>query len=481
MAQTSGFQADVVICGSGFAGFSAALTARAGGAEVIMLEKRHNLGGTSNFVEGTYGVESPMQLARGINITREQAFRTQMDFSHWAANAGLVRAFIEKAADNVRWLQHMGAEYEDLIAMYPGSSPVWHLFKADNMFARGAEVINIFAAKAKESGIRILTDTAAKELLLDRSKKIAGIMAKDKAGNTIQIKSRAVIIATGDFANNKEMLEKYTRFGDAAPTFNAGMMGDGIKMAWAAGAASEGLATVLGFLHAKGDKPERSHIGVTVRGSYLWVNQAGERFCAEDIGYVSINAIAIQPGRLMYVIFDETAKNKLEEEGATFHRGKVTWDQAEPFDLDTDIKSGIKTGSVFVADTLAELGKKICINAATFKETISEYTRCCKQRYDDVFFKNAKDLQPITAPKFYAVKACTSLLNTLGGIKINGRAEVISTDSRVIPGLYASGNCAGGLYGDTYDVNFTTGGASAFAIGTGRIAGENVLKYIEKA
>lgn len=484
MAKNNNLLADVIICGSGFAGLSAALTTRDGGAEVIVLEKRHKLGGISNFVEGTYGIESPLQRARNVDITKEEAFLSLMGYSHWQANAALARAFIDKATNNIVWLQQMGAEFDDLIAIYPGGPQVWHIFKAKHIQARGTAVINVLARKASERGIRIYTDIAVKKLLTDRAKRISAVIAEDKIGNTIQANSKAVIIATGDFANNKKMLEEHTRYGNAATWFNIGMTmtGDGIKMAWEEGAASEGLATVLGCFLMKGTK-QRSNLRNAIFEPYhLWVNKRGERFCAEDIMQTTaMNALAKQPDGIMYVIFDENTKKQIEKKGAVGRLGETVWDQSKQIDLDADIEKSIKDGNIYIADTLLELGEMITANIDTFQKTLDEYNKCCQQHYDDVFFKNTRYLRPVLSQKFYAVKVNLTLLCTLGGIKINHKTEVIDKNNHVIPGLYAVGNCAGGLYGDTYDIHNITGGASAFAIGSGRIAGENALKYIGKA
>jgi fumarate reductase flavoprotein subunit len=486
MVQNKSLQADVIVCGGGLAGLSAAVTAQNGGLEVMVLEKRSSLGGTSNFVNGTYGIESPFQYARNIKTTKEEAFLEQMKYSHWQANAALVRAFIEKAATNIQWLQQMGVQFQHIMAIRPGFPQVWHIFKAEKVHAHGAAVINILAGQARKAGVQIYTGTAAKELLIDKAGRISGVVAEDKRSNTIRINSRAIIIATGGFSKDRKMLEKYTRYGNAEHSFDPNMTGDGIKMAWAVGAASEGLGTILGGFKMKG-----ANFGIvtnlkialqSIHGSYLWVNKLGERFGSEDLmHHEALNALINQPEGIMYIIFDETTKNKIiGKQEVAANRPEVSLYQLKRMEIDAEIKKGVEDGNIYFADTLPELGDKIGAEANIFLKTLAEYNRCCQQHYDDVFFKNPKYLLPVVTPKFYAAKACAEILTTLGGIKINHKTEVIGKNYRVIPGLYAGGICAGGLYGDTYDLQYTTGGASAFAIGTGRIAGENALEYITK-
>jgi len=469
-------EADVIICGCGFAGLAAAVTARDGGASVLMFEKRPAPGGTSVFVEGLFAIGSRMQISRNIEITKEEAFQKHMDYSHWRANALLVREFIEKSADVIEWLEQMGVEFEKLISIFPNSPQVWHLFKGENKRSRGANVIKLLLEKAKEKDIQIYSETPVKELTVDKNNRIVGVVAEDKNGSTIRAKAKTVIISTGDFANNREMLKKHTKVGNADSLFNLGMTGDGIKMAWKVGAAPEGLETVLLAPGMPGQASSR--LGRIARKPHLWINQHGERFCAEDIYYPYVNALLNQPNGIMYVVMDEATKRDVADKGLPAASGELIPEPIAPADLDADFDHAINAGNAFKADTLKELGERISLNSNLFQSNVDKYNRCCQQHFDDLFFKNPRHLHSITEPPFYAIKASVHVINSMGGIKINHKTEVLNKSHAVIPGLYAVGNCAGGLYGDTYDIHNTTGGASAFAINSGRIAGENALAYI---
>ena len=111
-------KADIAVVGCGGAGLTAALTAVYGGANVIIFEKRPGVGGSTLFAEGVFAVESKMQLSRNILITRDQAFKNHMEATHWLANPRLVRAFIEKSAGTIEWLQQQGVEFIEPINLF---------------------------------------------------------------------------------------------------------------------------------------------------------------------------------------------------------------------------------------------------------------------------------------------------------------------------------------------------------------------------
>jgi fumarate reductase flavoprotein subunit len=126
------------------------------------------------------------------------------------------------------------------------------------------------------------------------------------------------------------------------------------------------------------------------------------------------------------------------------------------------------------------LAEKIKVDPVRLQATVDEYNRFCEKGHDELFAKNPKYLRPIKGPQFYAVRARTVFLGTLGGIKINQKTEVIDKKERTIPGLYAVGFDAGGIYGDSYCIRDASGLSAGFAINSGRIAGRNALGYLGK-
>ena len=472
---------EVVVAGAGGAGLAAALTLAEGGAKVVAFEKTPFAGGSFVFVEGTFAVGSEMQRKRNIKVTRDEAFRGIMEYSHWKANAGLVRAFVDKSASTIGWLEKQGIEFTEPTGTWLGGPRTWHLFKG-----LGAPMINALVANAAKKGVEIRYETTVKQLLREGSGPVTGAVVEDKTGKQIKVEAKAVIIATGGYPNNKEWIKKYSGFDLGINLFPLGRYnktGEGIQMAWEAGAAEEGI----GVIHLNiGSPPEigaRSHIWGAVGQPTLWVNQHAVRFCdetiVENIAYTG-NAMAKQKGGYVFRIFDEETKIQLIENGG-IGVGMYVPPRTPLTNLDTKIKAAVekKNPYVFVADTLDELASKMGIDRSVFKKTVEEYNSFCEKGHDDQFAKDPEYLLPVKTPRFYAFKCYMNFLGTLGGIKINEKTEVLDRNEEVIPGLYAVGNDAGGLYGDSYDV-IASGASSGFALNSGRIAGENALTYIRR-
>ena len=230
------------------------------------------------------------------------------------------------------------------------------------------------------------------------------------------------------------------------------------------------------------EKGPESHLNAPARQPYLWVNQLGDRFCDESIIFswpYAGNALANQPGRVMYVIFDENTKKYMMEKGIDVGVGVMVPVATKLTKLEGDLQRGMDKGYVFVGASVKDLAGKIKVEPARLQATIDEYNKMADQRQDTLFVKNPKYIQPVRTAKFYAMKAVPFALGTLGGIKINHKTEVLDKSQQAIPGLYAVGNDAGGMYGDSYDV-VLSGSTLGFAVNSGRIAGENMLKFIGK-
>lgn len=472
---------DVVVAGAGGSGLAAALTLAEGGAKVVIFEKMPFAGGSFLFVEGTFAADSDMQRKRNIKVTRDEAFRGIMEYSHWKANAALVRAFVDKSASTIDWLEKQGVEFTEPTGVLLGGPRTWHLFKG-----LGGVAINVLVANAVKKGVEVRYETTVKHLLREGNGPVTGAVVEDKTGKQIKVQAKGVIIATGGYPNNKEWIKKYSGFDLEVTLFLLGRCnktGEGIQMAWEAGAAEEGV----GVIHLNiGSPPKigaRSHIWGAVGQPTLWVNRDGVRFCdetiVENIAYAG-NAMAKQKGGYVFRIFDEETKIQLAENGG-IGVGMYVPSRTPLTYLDTKIKAAVeeKNPFIFVADTLDELANKMGIDRAIFKKTVEEYNRFCEKGHDDQFAKDPEYLRPVKIPRFYAFKCYMNFLGTLGGIKINEKTEVLDKDDEVIPGLYAVGNDAGGLYGDSYDV-IASGASSGFALNSGRISGENALKYIRR-
>jgi fumarate reductase flavoprotein subunit len=486
LAKGDSLNADVVVIGAGVSGLVAGVAAAEGGARVILYEKTDKPGGTLNVPGGSAGffaVESRMQRQRYMPLTRDRAFKTIMEYSHWRANPRLARAFVDKSASTIDWLGKRGVEYTDHspMGMFTGSHYTQHFVKGG-----GAALLKVLLEKIKENGAEIFLETPVQKLLKDEGR-VAGVIVKDRSGKTKQVSAKAVMIATGGYANNKEMIKKYTGFDLGRDLFvsrDVGLTGDGLQMAWETGAAEEGLGVLILNFTIPGPGIVGTEIDIIKRQPYLLINQHGKRFCDENIVTnwpYGGNAIAKQKNKTVFLIFDGNTKKYMEEEG--LDHGSVTTylPSTKLVHFEGQVKNAIDAGNqnVFIADSLKELSGKIGIDSDILQETVSQYNQFCQKGHDDLFAKDPKFLQPVKQPKFYAFRIVSFFLATTGGIKINEKTEVLSKEDEVIPGLYATGNDSVGLYGDTYDL-WLPATAFGFAINSGRMAAENALQYIAR-
>ncbi len=475
-------ETDVVVIGSGVSGLAAAVTAAEAGAKVIVFEKQRSLGGTSNFFQGIFAVESGMQRERYIVYSRDQAFKNIMEYSHWKANARLVRAIVNESAATISWLQENGVEFSDATINMPDAPRTYHVVRGE-----GAAVVKALATCAKEKGVVIKLGTPVKQIL--KGDKITGVVFEENDEER-EMDAKAVVIASGGYANNKEWIKRYAGFDldvNLIPVGNVGKMGDGIRMAWEVGAAEDGMGLLELFRVGPlgPDFPMKNQIEFAAGQPDLWVNSRGERFCDEGIAFYDTsvgNANARYKEGYTYSIFDDSIKRRLLEKGIDRGIAIENPPGTRPVNIDKDIDAALERGGTDVceADSVEELATKIGMDPAVLKATVDEYNGFCEKGHDDLFAKDPKYLRPLKGPKFYAVKARTIFLGTLGGIKINHRTEVVDKKGKVIPGLYAVGFDAAGMWGDSYCIKDSSGACASFAVNSGRIAGRNASKYLGK-
>jgi fumarate reductase flavoprotein subunit len=294
------------------------------------------------------------------------------------------------------------------------------------------------------------------------------------------------VIASGGFANNRQWIRKYTGFEleeNLIPIGNTDKFGDGIRMAWEVGAAEEGIGVVE--LYRVG--PITTEIGGQVEWATvqpdLWVDPRGERFCDEAIAFYDTsvgNVNAKFKEGYSYSLFDTSILEHYKQEGLDKSVNARTPPGSKLTNFDKELEILFEKGNtdVSVADSVEELAGKMGVEPAVLQATVEEYNRFCEKKHDDLFAKDPRYLRPLKGPKFYAVKAHTIFLGTMGGIKINHKTEVIDKKDAVIAGLYAAGFDAGGMYGDSYHISVASGSSVGFAFNSGRIAGKSVLNYI---
>ena len=199
-------ETDVVIAGAGGSGLAAAAAAAERGARVIVLEKRKAVGGNATFAEGIFASESPAQKRSAVEIRNDDMFKMAMDFANWELNGALLRAFVNKSGDTVRWLEEKGVKFDVLSFSPKQMHRVFH-----NPPRGGPEILKALIETCNRYGVQIIPGVSVTKILLDRKRKVTGITATG-LGLNLRINAKSVIIATGGFAGNKKLLQKYCKF-----------------------------------------------------------------------------------------------------------------------------------------------------------------------------------------------------------------------------------------------------------------------------
>ena len=475
---------DAVVVGSGATGLAAAVTLAEGGAKVAVFEKQRSLGGTSNFFQGTFAVESDMQRERYVTYTRDEAFKNTMDYSHWRANPRLVRAIVNESGPTISWLQAQGVVFTDATINMPDAPLTYHVIKG-----KGEAVVKALVDQARSKGAQVFPGTPV-TMLLKQGGKVSGVVV-DNDGEEVEVAAKAVVIATGGFANSKEWIKKYTGYDlgvNLFPVGNTGKTGDGLRMAWEAGAAQEGVETIEMFRVAPVGAEFAMGCNLEQAASQpdLWVTARGERFCDESIAFWDTpvgNAQArYKADGYTFSIFDDAVIARLNGRGLERGVGVDFPPGSRLQNLQNEIRAALDHSSqeVFAADSLEDLAAQTGMGPETLEAAVAEYNRYCAQGHDELFAKDRRYLHGLVGPRYYAVRGRTVFLGTMGGIRVTHNLEAVDKKDDVIPGLYAGGFDAGGMYGDSYPIKSSSGLASAFALNSGRIAGKSALAYLGK-
>jgi fumarate reductase flavoprotein subunit len=467
----------LVVLGSGGTGLAAALTAAEAGVDVLLLEKRGHAGGNTAMARGVFGADSPVQKRMNIYAPKDELFRLAMNYAHWATDPRIVRAFIDKSADTIRWLEEKGLQFEDILNYNNVGRRVFHV-----PLGRGAELVKLLARKCEEAGVRLLYKTTTKKLLISDKGELAGIRAISNSRNEdkdLLVTAKAVIIATGGYAGNRELLKKYyEHYTDDLCLHGASNMGDGLLLSIDVGAATEGL----GILHLRGPRYAKSTYITTVADepNTVWVNKRGERFVDEAMAFYwpeAANALNRQPDKVSYTLFDEAIMRSFIGQGVI--KGVAHY---PPGTRMTDLLKQIRSQSernAKIAMNLDEVALWIGAKPEALRFTVEEYNHYCEIGHDEAFAKDAKFLMPLRTPPYYALRCCQSFHGTIGGIKINHHMEVLDKQGSPIPGLFAGGNDVGGWESKTYGI-VLPGSAFGFALNSGRIAGERAVAYLRE-
>jgi fumarate reductase flavoprotein subunit len=472
-------ETDILVVGGGGGGLAAAVAAGEKGAKVTVLEKRTAWGGNSALAGGIFAAESPVQKRMMIDARKEDLFKKAMDYSHWKADPEIVRAFVYKSGDTVRWLEEKGLKFVWIPPLYPNQAPrVLHWPEGG-----GAALVRLLVNCCENLGVRLLQETPATRILTDGQGRVTGVVAA-KDSREITVHARAVIIATGGFGGNKELLRKYDRFYSDNRLLTAiPHTGDGLLMCLDAGSATEGL----GLLLLSGPRVPGSFLlsAVAAEPSPMMVNSLGKRFSDENIPchFERGNTVDRQPDKISFALFDTGIKQIILDQGLK----RPGWGlqrevlhlqpRIDPGELNKELLEQEEKGVAKISRSWDELARWMSVPPEILISTVSEYNRFCDRGRDELFAKDPKHLLPLQTPPYYAVRCRSGFLGTIGGVKINHRMEVLNHKEKPIHGLFAAGVDTGGWQGDTYSGRDLAGSAFGFAVNSGRIAGENAAVY----
>lgn len=472
------YNVDVVVVGAGAGGTVAAVSAVEGGLKTLMLEKNAFAGGAGNFMEGSFAAESFMQKEKGVKLTKIQAFNEMAAYHHWRINAPLVKAFVDLSGDTIQWVYDHGVHWKEVKTAWRDKADLtWHIYPSAGSLPKA--MVETFKAK----GGTLLLSTPAEKLIY-KDGKVEGVVAKNAKGDTITVNAKNVILATGGYNFNVDMVKKLTGI-DMIPVGAPGRTGDGIKMAMDVGAIGDNMGPMMingAFMPAEGEaicNGANKEVRALFRQGLLYVDSTGSRFFNEELTIdwpQASNAIA-RTGEWTYIVFDEATKREFSTEGKGYPNpcGNFILRHQAATQLDALLKANEAKGNVFIGNTIEEAAKKAGMDPKVLKATCEKMTKYAKQGKDEQFDKDPYYLRGISEGPFYIVRGKLNTLTSLNGVKVNAGLQVLDKNDHVIPGLYAIGHDAGGVYGEAYDLKIGEGTASAFAINSGRMAVKTIL------
>ncbi len=488
---------DIVIVGAGGAGMTAAIAAANEGRDVVIVESQAMVGGNS--VRATGGMnaaktpaqdENEFNEAAGVEKTLETAASEWADneaitalantvAEQWAAyqanpegyfdsvelmeldtligghginDPALVEALCSNSADAIDWLAEQGIELTSVSSFGGASVKRIHrpVDSEGKTISVGSYMIPLLQSKCEELGVEILLNTTANKILTDADGAAVGIEATDKNGAAVTVNAKAVILATGGFGANLDMVVEYKPDLAGFMTTNApGAQGQGIDMAVAIGAGTVDMDQIQ--IHPTVEANTAALITEGLRGDgAILVNAEGNRF-TDEVGtrdVVSAAEIA-QTGSYSWLVIDQAM-----------------------VDASSVIQGYIKNGYTVSGETYEELAEAMGVDAAAFAATMKKWNAAVAAGVDEEFGRTSF-ANPLDTAPYYAIKVTAGIHHTMGGLTINPQTQVLAGDGTVIDGLYAAGEVTGGVHGG----NRLGGNAVADFTVFGRIAGEQAAAY----
>ena len=482
--------ADVVVVGAGASGTAAALSAAEAGASVIVLEKTPAPGGAGKIASGLFAVESSLQKAKFKDdpkllseLTKDNLFAALMDYNHYLSSAEITRRIIDESASTIDWMQKYGAKLE-LIDWNPqqGQDPYplrWRIYHryVDNV----AAFKNMYDSLAKLGG-RLITETRAYDLVQEKDGSVTAVIAEKSDGTKLTIKLKSLVLASGGYGGDAKRLAEKMESTNLTNRIAWSNNGEGLDMAWKAGAAKvgenhalihaaeiDGLSTSSASDHGMVD----ANLLVRVlKTPLMWVDPAGHRFTNEELIYDTVywaNA-GYSVGGKYFIIVDGKTLDAYTADKLPFEvSGAGPYNPEGKGDFRALMEDAVKQGAAFKADSLEGLAKAAGFDK-TFVKEVDRYNEAVKTGKDP-YGKPAKFLKfSVSEGTYYALRAKVVSLSTLGGVRVNADMQALDNNYKAIPGLYVVGNNAYGFY-TTPSYPPYQGLALGFAYNSGRIGG----------
>lgn len=485
--------ADIVVIGAGASGVSAAISAADSGAKVIIIEKTATIGGASNLSWAAKFYNSAPSLANQLEVDTEREIKEWIRNNHWRVNAAAVRQYVTQSGETYDWLANKG--YQTQFLNFAGE-PL-HMLPAYD--SREATLRDMLEASVVANGGEVLTETKGESLITNEAGNVTGVVASQKDGATITIHAKAVIMATGGYAANHEMVKELFGFEGV----NGGLgqnIGEGLEMAWAVGAKvpdnvggqmlHQTLARATQDLKKVYTDFEASYpLMLSYLPTVMNVGPSGSRFRDEAATLEAVAAANTSAfnGPFHYVIVSEDQLKALSEQGMNGIKAPslpgmppefyATF--ADQFALDTPwdnvqevFDQMVADGNGFKGDTIQELAENAGMDVDTFEAAYEQYTQATETGVDTTFGKEEQYLVPMgESGPYYAIIAEINNLGSVGGLLVDVDFKVLDDNRVPVKGLYAVGlESEGVLYNDTYVGN---GVGLGYAFTSGRLGGHN--------
>ncbi|MGL4998219.1 MAG: flavocytochrome c [Cetobacterium sp.] len=448
------YSSEVIIIGGGGAGLAAAVSAHENGSKVIVIDKMPQLGGNTLISGAAFNAVNPKkQKPQNIDDSKELFFKQTYEGGDKKADASLVKILTHNATSTISWVENHGVEFQDKIVTALGAL---HARTHKPVKPVGTGYVEAFRGYLEKNNVEIFTETEALQLI-EKDGRIVGVKVMREGVESNFMASKGVVLATGGFAGNIELRQKYNKnLTEDIPTTNhPKATGDGIKLAETVGANFIGMEHIQ--LLPIGDPISGSLSGNVERqiDNTIFVNMEGKRFVAEDERRdVMTNALFEQTDSTMWLIVD--AHSYENENQQNF--------------FNESIGELLAKSRAFKGQTIEELAEKIDINPITLKKTIDEYNEGIDKGQDK--FGRKKYGTKIDKAPYYAGARVPTVHHTMGGVQINTKTQVLNKDGKVIPGLYAAGEVTGGIHG----TNRLGGNALTDINVFGKLAGEEISK-----